>query len=301
MKVLVTGGCGFIGSNLVDKLVDLGHDVIVIDNLSSMVHDQFYFNDKAKYYHLDVADFESTEALYSGVDTVFHLAGESRIQISIDNPLKAVRTNALGSATVVEASRKHGVRRIVYSSTSSSYGLKNKVPLTEDMPKDCLNTYSVTKSFGEEFCAVYTRMYGIETIILRYFNVYGDREPLRGPYAPVIGLFIRQAKAGQPLTIVGDGEQRRDFTHINDVVQANILAMDAKLENYGQIFNIGNGKNYSINEIADMISDKREPLPLRIGEARETLANNNKARTLLGWKPVGNIKDYIEDSMKDIK
>jgi UDP-glucose 4-epimerase len=169
------------------------------------------------------------------------------------------------------------------------------------MPKDCLNTYSVTKSFGEEFFSVYTKMYGIETIIFRYFNVYGDREPLRGPYSPVIGLFIRQFKADQPLTIVGDGEQRRDFTHINDVVQANILAMTVKLEQYGEIFNIGNGKNYSINEIADMISDKRESLPLRIGEARETLANNTKARTLLGWEPVGSIKDYIEDSLNFIE
>jgi nucleoside-diphosphate-sugar epimerase len=297
MKVLVTGGCGFIGSNLVDRLVQLKHDVVVIDNLSSTVHEQFYFNDSAQYHHVDIADFENTNHLYKNVDTVFHLAAQSRIQLSIDDPVASVKTNTVGTASVLEAARMHNVRRVIYSSTSSSYGLKNSAPQTESMPKDCLNTYSVSKTFGEELCAAYTNMFGLETVTFRYFNVYGPREPIKGPYAPVIGLFIRQFKNNEPLTIVPDGLQRRDFTHVSDVVEANILAMHSNLEKYGEIFNIGAGKNYSVKEIADMISSRQKIIEPRIGEARETLANISKARTLLGWNPTKNLVNYIEENL----
>lgn len=294
MKTLVTGGCGFIGSHIVDKLVELGHEVIVIDNLSSQVHDQFYFNDNAIYYKLDISDFDSVKDLFCGVDTVFHLAAESRIQPSINNPLQAVKTNALGTTSVLEAARINNVRRIVYSSTSSAYGLKNPAPQTETMIKDCLNTYSVSKTFGEEMCIAYTKMFGIETIILRYFNIYGPREPLRGEYAPVIGLFLKQYKENKPLTIVPDGTQRRDFTHVYDAVEANVAAMNARMESYGEIFNIGSGKNYSVKEIADMISKKQIDVEPRIGEAKETLANISKATSILGWRPVEDIENYIK-------
>jgi len=297
MKVLVTGGCGFIGSNLVDRLVASNHDVVVIDNLSSTVHDRFYFNDRAEYHHLDIADFEKTTHLFKDVDTVFHLAAQSKIQISIDDPIGAVRTNTLGTTAVLESAKIHGVRRVVYSSTSSAYGLKNPAPQKETMIKDCLNTYSVSKTFGEELCAAYTSMFGLETVILRYFNVYGPREPQKGPYAPLIGIFIRQFKNSDPLTIVPDGEQRRDFTHVSDVVESNILAMDCELQRYGEIFNIGSGKNYSVKEIADMVSPNQIMIKSRIGEARETLADITKANAILGWKPTKNIEDYIRENL----
>jgi nucleoside-diphosphate-sugar epimerase len=297
MKVLVTGGCGFIGSTLVDKLIEYSYDVIVIDNLSAENHEQFYFNDKAEYYHYDICDYRQTRPLYTDVDFVFHLAAESRIQPAINNPIQAVKTNALGTETVLQCSRESGVKKVIYSSTSSSYGLKNPCPLSEDMPNDCLNPYSVSKVAGEELCKMYNRLFGLKTIILRYFNVYGPREAGKGQYAPIVALFLRQLSEGNPLTIVGDGHQRRDFTYIDDVVNANLMAMKVEHDHYGEVFNIGSGVNYSVLELASMISTNQTFIPARIGEGRETLANTTKAQTVLGWKPTVNIKDYIKEQL----
>lgn len=300
--MLVTGGAGFIGSHIVDKLVEMGNEVRVIDNQSSEVHEAFYFNPKAKYYNLDIADYEQTRDIYTDVDYVFHLAAESRIQPAILNPLLAVRTNTLGTATVLQCSREAKVKRVMYSSTSSGYGRKNAPPLEETMPDDCLNPYSVSKVSGEKLCSMYTKLFGLETVIFRYFNVYGPREPLKGPYAPVVGLFLRQKKSNKPLTIVGDGSQRRDFTHVDDVVNANILAMSGDFtffpNDFGTVFNVGTGKNNSILELAMMISNKVEFIPERLGEAKETLANNSKISSVFGWKPTKNIKDYIQENLK---
>jgi UDP-glucose 4-epimerase len=298
MRLLVTGGCGFIGSTLTDKLIDLGHDVLVIDNLSADTHEQFYYNDKAKYYHFDISDYAQTRTLYDGVDFVFHLAAESRIQPAINNPIQAVKTNVLGTETVLQCSREAGVKKVMYSSTSSAYGLINPCPLKEDMPNDCLNPYSVSKVSGEELCKMYTKLFGLKTIIFRYFNVYGDREPTKGQYAPVVGLFLRQLKAGESLTIVPDGTQRRDFTHVDDVVQANILAMQVDHEHYGEVFNVGTGTNNSVLELADMISKDQKFIEPRIGESYETLADNTKLKTILGWNPSVKIEDYINKKLK---
>lgn len=308
MKAIVTGGAGFIGSNLVDRLLNDGHEVIVIDNESSDANEQFYWNPLAKNYKYDVLDYESTRPLYEGVDVVFHLAAEARIQPCIINPLKAVQTNTLGTATVLQCSREAGVDRVIYSSTSASYGLKNDPPLREDMPNDCLNPYSVSKVGGEELCKMYTKLYGLKTIVFRYFNVYGERQPIKGQYAPVIGIFLRQKNYGEPMTIVGDGKQRRDFTHVSDVVQANICASTFVPEEYivendvvytkwewGQTYNIGTGENHSVNEIADMIGGDRTNIPPRLGEARITLANNSKAKKHLGWNPKIRLEDWIAE------
>lgn len=303
MKSLVTGGAGFIGSNLVDRLISLGHEVIVIDNESSEVHNQFYHNMNATYYLLDVANYEDTRKLYDGVDYVFHLAAESRIQPAIENPLLAVRTNTLGTATVLQCAREAGVKRVMYSSTSSGYGLKNTPPLNEEMRDDCLNPYSVSKVSGEKLCKMYFDLFGLETVIFRYFNVYGPREPLKGPYAPVVGLFLRQKIKGEPLTIVGDGEQRRDFTHVDDVVEANILAMQYDSESLygkyglGQVYNVGTGRNHSIIELARMISDTVKFIPARPAEARVTLADNGKIREMFDWRPTKRIEDYIKERL----
>lgn len=300
MKCLITGGAGFIGSHIVDKLIEKGHEVVVIDNESSEVHDHFYFNDKATYHKLDIADYQATRSVYDGVDYVFHCAAESRIQPAILNPLLAIRTNTLGTGTVLQCSREAGVKKVMYSSTSSGYGLVNEPPLEETMPDDCLNPYSVSKVSGEKLCKMYNDLFGVKTVIFRYFNVYGHREPLKGPYAPVVGLFLRQHRAGQPLTIVPDGTQRRDFTHVEDVVQANLLAMEVDHEHYGEVFNVGTGTNHSVLELAAMISDNTVEVEPRIGEAYITLANNQKIRDVLGWAPTKHIGDYVKEELNEV-
>lgn len=298
MKSLVTGGAGFIGSNIVDKLLELGHQVVVIDNESSDAHDSFYWNQLAQNYKLDITDYEAVRPLFDGIDYVFHLAAEARIQPAILNPLKAVKTNTLGTATVLQCAREAGVKRVIYSSTSSAYGF-NEIPNNESQPDDCLNPYSVSKVGGEKLCTMYTKLFGLETVILRYFNVYGNREPMRGQYAPVIGIFRRQKMANEPLTIVGDGEQKRDFTNVLDVVQANILAAMKKIPSkfLGTVFNVGTGNNYSVNEIAKLYNHESINIPPRIGESRETLANNFKTTKILGWFPTISLKDYLKENL----
>jgi UDP-glucose 4-epimerase len=295
MKSLVTGGAGFIGSHIVDKLLELGHKVVVIDNESSKCHDQFYYNKNAEYYKLDITDYEATKNLYVGVDYVFHCAAEARIQNALTIPLGTVNTNVVGTATVLECSKAAGVKKIMYSSTSSSYGLKNIPPLEEIMQDDCLNIYSVSKVGGENLCKLYAKMFNMKIVSFRYFNVYGPREPVKGPYALVVGKFLKQHLAGEPLTIVPDGTQRRDFTHVDDVVNANILAMTVDHNHYGEIFNVGTGTNHSVLELAAMISSNIVMIEPRIGEAYITLANNTKIKKVLGWSPTKNIKDYIKD------
>lgn len=296
MKSLVTGGAGFIGSHLVDKLIEIGHEVVVIDNESAESNGEFYWNDKAKNYKYDICDYEKTKGLYDGVNYVFHLAAEARIQPAIKNPLLAVKTNVLGTATVLQCSRESGVEKVIYSSSSSGYG-NNQIPNNENQLDDCLNPYSVSKISGEKLCSMYTKLFGLKTIMFRYFNVYGERQPLKGQYAPVVGIFLRQRSEGNPLTIIGDGEQRRDFTHVSDVVDANILAATVDVEEYyyGQLYNVGTGINYSINEIADAISDNQINIPPRIGESRVTLADNTKLKTTFGWEPKVNLMNWISE------
>ena len=297
MKSLVTGGAGFIGSNLVDQLIKIGHKVVVIDNEYSDVHEQFYYNDKAEYHNYDIRD-EATRNLYDGVDYVFHLAAEARIQPAVLNPIEAVSINSVGTCTVLQFAREAKVKRVIYSSTSSGYGL-NETPNVEAQPDDCLNPYSVSKVNGEKLCSMYTNLFGLKTIILRYFNVYGNRHPLKGQYAPVIGIFLRQLRDGEPLTIVGDGEQRRDFTNVLDVVEANVLAATKDLDDnaFGQVYNVGTGINHSINEIAEMISDNIEYIPPRLGEARVTLAHISRIKGTLGWEPKIKLEDWIKSAL----
>lgn len=298
MKSIVTGGAGFIGSHIVDKLLDLGHEVIVIDNESSNAHDQFYHNESATYYTHDIAEYDDIRPLFDGVDYVFHLAAESRIQPAIENPLLCVRTNVTGTATILQCAREANVKRVIYSSTSSAYGRKNEPPLVETMPDDCLNPYSVAKVSGEKLCKMYTDLFGLETIILRYFNVYGEREPTKGQYAPVVGLFLRQKRANELLTVVGDGTQRRDFTHVSDVVNANIKAMlfvdESNPSLLGTVFNVGTGRNHSIIDLARMISSEVKFIPARIGESQVTLANIDKIKDYFNWKPIRKLEDYIK-------
>ena len=298
MNFLVTGGNGFIGSHTVDKLIELNHAVVVVDNNSAESNEKFYFNKKAKNYMIDVCDYEKLNEVMQGIDVVIHLAAESRIQPAILNPIKAAHVNVVGTCNVLQAARENGVDRVVYSSTSSGYGLKNVPPLREDMRKDCLNPYSVTKCAGEELCTMYTRLFGLKTITFRYFNVYGERQPIRGQYAPVVGLFLEQRKAKKPMTIVGDGKQRRDFTHVSDVVNANMLAsFTDNPEVFGEIFNIGTGENISILRLAELIGTAYKFIPPRPAEARYTLADNSKALQMLNWRPEINFEDWVKKQL----
>ena len=297
MKCLVTGGAGFIGSNLVDRLLSDGHEVVVIDDESATSNSQFYWNKNAQNHIVSIRDMDSISPLFSGVSTVFHLAAFSRIQIAMKNPRECLETNYIGTYNLLECAKREGVNRFVNSSTSSSYGLKNEPPLRESMPTDCLNPYSATKVGAEILCEMYQKLHGLSTVTLRYFNVYGQRQPLKGTYAPVIGLFEEQKKANKPCTIVGDGEQRRDFTHVDDVVQANIRAMKTRCNG---VFNIGTGTNYSVNEIAELVNNPKGTLgiPARPGEARITLADNTKAKDMLGWEPTKKLDEYFKKKKK---
>jgi len=302
MKALVTGGAGFIGSNLVNRLLKDGNEVVVIDNESSDAHDNFYWNSSANNHKSDINDYDKLKSITKNIDVIFHLAAEARIQPTIVNPRLAVQTNVLGTCNILQAARENGVKRVVYSSTSSAYGLSNPIPNTEDMPKDCLNPYSVSKTAGEELCQMYTNLFELETIIFRYFNVYGENQPVKGQYAPVIGLFQRQLSEGTPMTIVGDGLQRRDYTHVSDVVEANLLAATTKnKDSIGELFNLGSGTNHNIHDLVKMISGKDNPqenndfiyIPERPGEARETLSDCSKAYEILNWHPKTKLEDWI--------
>tara|TARA_B000000565_G_scaffold221596_1_gene176344 strand:+ start:892 stop:1818 length:927 start_codon:yes stop_codon:yes gene_type:complete len=302
MKALVTGGCGFIGSNLVDDLVSSGHRVEVIDDLSAVSNNKFYYNDKASYHKVDILNEEKINDIFKSFspNVVFHLAAKSRIQTTIENPLLCCDVNFKGTANILEMSKIHGVDRVIFSSTSSTYGLKNECPLREDMRKDCLNPYSVSKSGAEDLCKMYNDLYSLKTITFRYFNVYGQRQPLKGQYAPVIGIFYRQKANAEPMTVVGDGLQTRDYTNVSDVVRANILALETNDDQvFGEIFNVGSGTSYSVLDICNMIGGQYKHIPERIGEVRETLADISKIRKMLGYQPTIKLEDWInEENLK---
>ena len=294
MNCLVTGGAGFIGSNLVDKLISLGHDVVCIDDESAECHEQFYWNNKAQNYKYDICDYDLIAPLFKDIDCVFHVASDARIQAAILNPKKSIQSNAVGTANVLELCRVNKVDRLIYSSTSSAYGKKAILPNQEIQPSDPLTPYSAAKVFGENLAKVYHNLYGLKTISLRYFNVYGDRQPLKGQYAPVIGLFLKQYHEGKPLTVVGDGSQRRDFTHVSDVIEANIIASEVK-NGFGEVYNIGYGSNYAILDIANMISNDIKFIPSRIGEVQETLASNSKFKDLTEWVPKVSLMNWLQN------
>ena len=292
---LVTGAAGFIGSNLVDYLLDKGHSVVCVDNQSAN-NEKFHWivmNRRAINIKADITDYKGMKNIMTNVDYVFHLAAESRLQSAIQNPIQAVEKNCVGTTVMLQCAREVGVKRFVYSSTSSGYG-NNPYPNVETQPDDCLNPYSASKIAGEKFCKMYTDLYGLETVVLRYFNVFGDRSPARGQYAPVIGIFQRQRDAGEPLTIVGDGSQRRDFVHVEDVARANYLAAILPLKGHeGEVFNVGTGSAYSIQQIADAISDDQVYIDKRTGEMETTFADITKIGEVIGWKPEIDVIDWI--------
>ena len=294
---IVTGGAGFIGSHIVEELKRLDHMVVVIDNEYSD-NDNFHWRKDTLNVNVDITDYKTLKKAFTGADYVFHLAAEARIGPSIENPVNALNINTIGTCNVLQCAREVGAKKVLYSSTSSGYGL-NEAPNIETQPDDCLNPYSVSKIAGEKLCKMYTDLYGLKTIVFRYFNVFGERAPRKGQYAPVTGIFLRQKAAGESLTIVGDGEQRSDYIYVKDVANANVMAAISNPDDdaYGQVYNVGSGKNYSVNEIASFISDDTINIPPRIGEARNSLANINKIRKTFAWKPEMNVEEWIKTQL----
>lgn len=296
-KVLVTGGAGFIGSHIVDRLIADGHEVIILDNLSTGKKENL--NPQAEFHKCDISDIDAISPFFSGVDAVFHTAALARIQPSIQNPLLYNEVNINGTLNVLWAVKQAGVKKIIYSASSSAYGKQpeDAFPLKETSLTHPGSPYALQKLVGEMYCQLFSQLYNLPTVILRYFNVYGPRQITEGAYAAVIGIFLKQREEGKPMTIVGDGEQRRDFTHISDVVEANILAWEKDAPS-GEIFNIGAGRNYSVNEISQLIGGESVNIPPRPGEYPVTLADNSKARDLLGWVPKVKLGEAIVELKK---
>ena len=292
MKALVSGGCGFIGSHLVDELVSIGIEVIVIDiKAKPLVASK---NPKARYIQEDIRKIACIETYFQDVSCVFHLAAESRIQASIDNPIHATEVNVLGTINMMECCSHHQVPRFINSSTSSVYGLTGLFPTSEKTPTDCLNPYASTKLAAEEMLKCYVKLGKIsKACSLRYFNVFGENSPVTGPYSLVIGIFLQQLAENRSLTVVGDGSAERDFVYVKDVVKANLLAMVNEEYLTGESYNIGSGRNISVLNIAKLLSDNIEFIPPRLGEAKTTLADNSLAFHNLRWRPEIYLEDWL--------
>lgn len=295
-KIIVTGGAGFVGSHIVDALIEQGYEVHIIDNLSGGKKENV--NPKAVLHVLDICDKNSITPLFKGVKYVFHEAALPRVQYSIENPIETHQVNVLGLLNVLEASRENNIKRVIYAASSSAYGNSEVLPLKESFKPSPLSPYGAQKYIGEVYCDVWSKVYGLETVSLRYFNVYGPRLNLNGAYPLVIGLFIKQCLDGQPLTITGDGEQTRDFTHVYDIVKANILAMTSEKVGHGEVINIGSSNNISINFLAKLFEREIKYIPERF-EPKHTLADRSLAKELLGWEPKMDFSEAIQALKKE--
>jgi len=292
MKCLVTGGAGFIGSNLVDTLIERGDEVRVIDNLVNGKKENV--NPKAELVVEDIRNLEKILPYFKDIDVVFHLAALPRVQYSVQYPRETNETNITGTLNVLLAAKESGVKRVVYSSSSSVYGNNPDLPLKEWMKPCPMSPYGLHKLVGEEYARIFSIFHNLETVSLRYFNVYGPRMNEEGAYTTAIAIFLRQKKNGEPLTITGDGTQTRDFTHVRDVCRANILAAESKNIGKGEVINIGAGRNFSINQIAELIGGHKINIPPRI-EPHDTLADNSLAKKLLNWEPQIKMEEGIEE------
>ena len=297
MKYIVTGGAGFIGSHIVDMLVQRGDDVHVIDNFLTGKRERL--NPRALLHETDIRHFEKLGSIFAGARGVFHTAAQPRMQYSIAEPRLTNDINITGTLNVLLAARDANVPRVVYSASSSAYGPRHPMPLSEQMPPEPVIPYAIQKRVGEQYCIMASRFYGVETVSLRYFNVYGPRQTTErdGPYATVIGIFLEQCAGGKAMTVVPDGAQRRDFTHVRDVARANLLAMDSAKVGQGEIINVGTGKNYSVLEIAGLIGGAWTFTAPRQGEVAATLADITQAKELLGWEP----KISFEEGIAELK
>jgi UDP-glucose 4-epimerase len=293
-KAVVTGGAGFIGSHLAAALLERGYEVHVIDNLSAGKRENVPAG--ALFHELDILDTKAITPVVAGAAAVFHEAALPRVQFSIDYPLESHRANVDGTVSVLAAAREGKAGRVVYAASASAYGNQETLPLKETMLPTPVNPYGLHKYIGELYMKMFADVYGVPTVSLRYFNVYGPRMDPEGPYGLAVARFLDLFRKGKPLTIVGDGTQTRDFTHVSDIVRANLLAMESPAVGKGEIINIGAGRNISVNYLADLIDGKapRVQLPPRI-EGHDSRADNRLAKTLLGWEPQVSIEDGIAE------
>ncbi len=304
-KAIVTGGAGFIGSNLVDELIKQGIEVIVLDDLSTGKHENV--NPKAQFYNCDISKLTPESVLYEGLkdnfigtDVVFHLAAKARVQPSIEDPVSFNNVNINGTLNILLVAKEAGAKRVVYSASSSAYGETEIFPTPETAPTNPMSPYGLQKYVGEQYCKMFSEVYGLDTVSLRYFNIYGERMNLEGAYCLVMGIFAKQMLEGKPLTITNDGNQRRDFTYVGDAIEANILAAKHPHSLDGEVFNIGSGNNYSINDVADMFGGEKK-YGKKVTEPFETFAQTLKARRILGWEPKGDLPSWIKKYKEDLK
>jgi nucleoside-diphosphate-sugar epimerase len=303
--VLVTGGGGFIGSNLVRALLDEGHDVRVLDNFST--------GNRANLAGLDIevveGELRSYERVHNavrGVEVVFHLGALGSVPRSVQDPLTSSAVNIEGTLNVLLAARDEGIRRVVFSSSSSVYGPRRELPVTEDMPPDPISPYGVAKLAAERYCVSFSRVYeSFETVVVRYFNVFGPRQSPFSQYAAVIPLFVAAIAAGEPILVYGDGEQRRDFTYVSNVVDGTIRAAEAAGAS-GRIFNVAASAPATVNDVAEAIGAvlgkpvEKTFAPPRIGDIRDSWADVSAAREVLGWEPTVDLEDGLRRTVETL-
>jgi len=301
---LVTGGAGFIGSNIVETLVAGGEEVVVIDDLSTgKIENIEPWINSIKFIEGDIRDREKVREAMSGVDYVLHQAALASVPRSIENPVLVNEVNVSGTITLLEEARKAGIKRFVYAASSSAYGDTEVLPKTEDMPAAPLSPYAVSKLTGEYYCSVYNHVYGLSTVSLRYFNVFGPRQDPNSQYAAVIPIFISSLLRGERPTIFGDGEQSRDFTFVTNVVNANILASRCE-EAAGQVLNIACGERYTLNELfsllRQMINVEVDPVYAdpRPGDVKHSQADISRAKELLKYEPEISFKEGLEKTVE---
>lgn len=291
-KYLVTGGAGFIGGHLVDALIESGNRVVVVDNLCNS---SYPTQKNIEFLQADVSDKLQKKTIIkamSDCDGIFHMAALAKVQDSILDPEEYNKNNVDGTLNILNWSKEAGIKRVVFSSSSSVYGETKTIPTNEDEWLNPMSPYALQKSIGEQYCKLFNICYGLETICLRYFNVFGEGQTADGPYSSVISVFKEQKLKGVPLTIVGDGEQTRDFVYVGDVVRANILAMKSGNVGKGEIINIGSSKKTSVNEIANLIGGEKTFIEKRL-ETSISLADNTKAKELLNWSTSVSVKDWL--------
>ena len=287
MRILVTGGLGFVGSHLVDYLVDQKglKDVVVIDNLSSESSSRSYMREDVTYWIDDIANLNTYRYAGENFDVIYHLAALARIQPSFKDPLKYLNIDMMGTDHVCELARSCNAK-LVYAGSSSAFG------------GPMLNPYAFAKFTGEQCCEMYAKVYNLSTVSARFFNVFGERQPTSGPYATVVGIFEKQTVEGLPLTITGNGEQRRDFTHVDDIVAGLVALSESTYE--GDVYQLGTGTNYSINDLAEMFGGEKKYIPARPGEAWTTLADIEKTVKDTGWLPTISLETYIKDFLSEM-
>ncbi len=299
MKALVTGGAGFIGSHLSELLLENGHEVVIVDNLSCGRLGNiksFQDNNRLDFKKVDILDIDELNKYFDGVDWVFHLAGLADIVPSIEHPEKYYDANVTGTFNVLECARNAKVKRFVYAASSSSYGIPEKYPTPESSPIKPEYPYALTKYMGEELVLHWSRLYNLPAVSLRLFNVYGPRSRTTGAYGAVFGVFLAQKIHGKPYTVVGDGTQTRDFTYVTDIANAFVTAANSDIS--GEAMNVGSNNHYSVNRLVELLGGDVVNIPKRPGEPDCTFADISKINNLLDWKAEVTLEQGVDEMIK---